>query len=123
MSGVEIILLCGVIGLWLLIIGVVGAGLQMRKTLVEMEKTLREVQSELSEVSPRVQSLLDESSLTTAELRNTLGEVGRRVAGMGGSDQKSSTVVMALKFLPVAIGLVKGLLPLLKRRHRGEREE
>lgn len=121
MSGVEIILLVGVVGVWLLVVGIVGVGLRMRNALGEMEKTLEDVRKELAEVSPRVQTLLEETSLTTAELRNAIGRVGRRAVGAGGTEQKGAGVMIGLRLLPVAIGLAKGIvLPLLKRRRRRE---
>ncbi|MBN1433521.1 hypothetical protein JW921_02105 [Candidatus Fermentibacterales bacterium] len=118
MSGAEIILLVGVVGVWVLIAGVAAAGIQMRRTLRELEKTLEDVREELSEVSPRLQALLDESGRTAAELTSTIGHVGKRIARLGSSDRGNA--MMYLKLVPVALGLVRGILPLIRRRRNRE---
>ena len=76
---------------------------------------------ELEEISPRVQSLLDESGRTTAELRNVISSAGKRLAGGESGDHRSG-VMLALKAAPVAIGLVRGLVPLFRRMRRGRDE-
>jgi hypothetical protein len=117
MSATEIILLIGVAGLWTGLVFAALAVFRIQNTVAHLEYAVDRLQRDVSALLPRVGSTLDELERTSAELTRT-AMTARAFLESTPRDSMRDAAVGALRYLPIAVGLARTVLPLFSRRKK-----
>lgn len=118
MNATSIILLVGLVSFWGFIGLLVSYLLRFRRTLDSLEETLGRVRSDLAEITPRLSDTLLEMEKTGQEVGQTASEL-RVLTGRINSGTTPAVIGGAVTYLPAAVGVLKLLGPLFRKRKRG----
>lgn len=118
MEGLFVIQLVGVAGLFIGLGFFISIVLKMRKTLGEMERTLRTMGTEIEELTPRISSAVQAVEKTGEDIGITANATTALLNKINKMSESSGMVDGAVKLLPAALSIVRGVVPLFTRKKK-----
>jgi len=123
MTGIFIVLLVGVAGLFIGLGFFISLVLNLRKTLEEVDRTLQSVGEDVSELMPRLSSALQQVERTGDDIGRSANASTSLLNRLNGKSSSSPLVDGATKFLPAVISLLKITAPIFSGRRKKKRQE
>ena len=122
MTGLFIVHLVGVAGLFIGLGFFISLVLSLRKTLEEVDRTLKDVGEEMSDLIPRLSSALQQIEITGEDIGRSANASTVLINRLNGKTGSSHLMDGAARFLPAALALLKISAPLFSSRKKKRKE-
>ncbi|MCK4807186.1 MAG: hypothetical protein KAT09_06050 [Candidatus Aegiribacteria sp.] len=120
MEGIFVVQLVGVAGLFIGLGFFISIVLKMHKTLSEMKGTLSSLGREIEELTPRISSAVQEIEKTGEDIGITANATTALLNRINGKAGSSQIIDGAVRFMPVAVTLLRYIVPLFSSRRKNK---